>query len=232
MTYTTYRVFVSKQTGNTLFLALYAFQHPSIIGMGSEDGYEKNVVVSFFVFCLGAALFGHLGHHVKQRRRIWLIGSSLVQTAMVYGAAALRYWGSNAREDGGALGVITLLAFASGGQIALALHAGLPELNTTMVTGALIQLATDRRLFALKNVARNRRVLFYLSLLIGCFIGASVDATLGSDGPALALLLCAITKTLVLISFLFNDGVMSNKTQDEEGGAGTHTPFSKILWGD
>lgn len=88
MTYTTYSVFVTKQTGNTLFMALYAVKHPAI------EGLELNVVVSMFSFLVGAAAFGHTGHQVKQRRRIWLILSNVVQTTMVYGATALRYFGT------------------------------------------------------------------------------------------------------------------------------------------
>lgn len=88
VTFTTFSVFVSKQTGNTLFLALYALENENV------RGYERNVVVSFSVFLMGAAVFGHVGHHVKQRRRIWLLLSNLVQTSLIYAAAAIRYWGT------------------------------------------------------------------------------------------------------------------------------------------
>lgn len=87
MTYTRYKVFVSKQTGNTLFLALYAIGHPAV------QGLEKNVAVSILVFIAGAAFFGHIGHHVKQRRRLWLLVGNWFQTVLVFGATALEYWG-------------------------------------------------------------------------------------------------------------------------------------------
>lgn len=103
-----------------------------------------------------------------------------------------------------------------------------------MITGAVIQLATDRNLFLLHNAGRNRRVLFYLSLLVGCFIGSAATTHVE---PALGLLLMAAVKTFVGFSFLFNDGIEKRPVSCEEDGgdsgdAGTQTPITHILWGD
>lgn len=100
----------------------------------------------------------------------------------------------------------------------------------TLTVGTLVQLSSDRNFFHRHNHPRTRRVLFYLSLLVGCFIGAAArdrDAWLG-------LLLTASLKALISISFLFNQGIVVPDAGDKEKGAvsGTATPISKILWGD
>jgi uncharacterized membrane protein YoaK (UPF0700 family) len=227
MTYTCYSVFASKQTGNTLFLAIYAFNHPAI-----PPGTEQCVAVSIGVFILGAAFFGHLGHISRQRRRIWLLISNLFQAALVLAAAAIRYKVSRARTGPGALAILALLAFAESGQIANALNVSMPELNTTMVTGALIQLCTDKRIFRLRNPKRNRRLAFFASMLAGCFIGAAV---LTCATPTWALVVVAAMKGALVITFFFNRGMVQRKRILEDGNEkveGTVTPVVRVLWGD
>lgn len=146
MTYTVYNVFASKQTGNTLFLALYAMRLPAL-----DPGVELNVGVSIGVFICGAIFFGHVGHFSRQRRRIWLLVSNTFQALLVLAAAAIRYWASrDGTGPGGeysavydlfvrrlmidtALGILAVLSFAESGQIANALNVSMPELNTTMM---------------------------------------------------------------------------------------------------
>lgn len=176
-------------------------------------------------FILGAALFGHIGHLVHQRRRAWLLGSTFIQTLLVYAAAAIRQWGSQARSGPLPYAIIGLLAAASGGQIGLAVCVRLPELNTTMVTGALVQLATDRDVLRPANVARNRRLVFFGALLAGAFAGAA--ATTFVSG-ALALLLTALVKTVVCLSFLVNHGMVRRKGGEEA----VAVPLRNVLWGD
>lgn len=77
----------------------------------------------------------------------------------------------------------------------------MPELNTTMVTGAIVQFAVDDKIFEKNNPARNRRVAFYFSLLAGAFVGAVVGKFVG---PTLGILLVALLKLTVTMMFLFN----------------------------
>ncbi|KAK4540390.1 hypothetical protein LTR36_009247 [Oleoguttula mirabilis] len=229
-TFSTYNVFATKQTGNTLFLALYAFGHPAL-----RPKVERNVAVSMAAFVSGVAAFGHLARCMRQRRRAWLLTSNLLQTAFLFAATAIRYWAPRTTSGPAALGVVALLAFASGGQVVGAVSVGLPELNTTMITGTLVQLSNDPKLFHVKNAPRNRRLIFYASLLSGCFIGVAAvryrDATLG-------LLLAAVIKAVASVSFLFNRGIMvcaevvDQEKNDGLPASGAATPISKILWGD
>lgn len=230
VTYTTYHVFTSKQTGNTLFLALYAFRVPAL-----GPGVETNVGVSIGVFIAGAIFFGHIGHISRQRRRIWLLVSNAFQALLMLAAAAVRYWVSRRATGPGAMAILALLSFAESGQIANALNVAMPELNTTMITGALIQLCTDKKFFQLKNAKRNRRLAFFASMMAGCFIGAGI---LAHSTPSAALVITAATKGILFFSLLFNRGMMKKKKkkfQLEDGGKkveGAVTPVSKVLWGD
>lgn len=74
--------------------------------------------------------------------------------------------------------VVALLAFAASGQTSMAATLGLAELNTTMVTGAIVSIGiyvaqrapanarieiamlNDSRLLHTDNAARNRRLLY------------------------------------------------------------------------
>lgn len=147
-------------------------------------------------------------------------------------AAAIRYWYSRDSTGSGALAILTLLSFAESGQIANALNVNMPELNTTMITGALIQLCTDKNFFSLKNAKRNRRMAFYVSMLAGCFIGAAI---LRYSSPSACLVVAAATKGLLFFTFLGNRGMVEQRLRLEDGGEkveGTITPASRVLWGD
>lgn len=217
-TFPAYSVFVSKQTGNTINLALAALESTVVVQT------EPNVATSLGLFIAGAAIFGHLGHWLGQKRRLWLLITNLIQTALVFAAAAVRFWGSNESKGPLALVVIGLLGFACGGQITLALCVRMPELNTTMITGALIQFVTDDKLFNKHNTARNRRAAFYFSMLGGAFLGAVssrfVSVTLG-------IFLVAILKLVVTFLFLFNTS-QGRKAREYL----TTTPDIMVLFGD
>lgn len=223
VTTSTYSVFVSKQTGNTIYLALWAVHHPSI------EGLERNIGISMGCFLLGSIFFGHIGHIVKQRRRSWLLFNNFLQCCLVYVAVILAYLVPSGPSGTTTYLILALLSFASGGQISLAICVKLPELNTVMITGALIQLATDRRFFHAHNSARNRRLLFFVCLLAGAFVGASATTYVG---PQLGLLLNAIVKTLVCLTFFLNHGMLVPGGSTPKVESGTATPFNLILWGD
>ncbi|KAI7355418.1 hypothetical protein KC354_g10793 [Hortaea werneckii] len=229
-TFSTFSVFATKQTGNTLFLALYAFGHPSL---GPE--VEKNVATSISLFVLGAAFFGHLSRYVHQKRRAWLLASNLFQTVLLFAATAIRHWAPHSETGPATLGILALTSFASGGQIVGAVTVGMAELNTTMITGTLVQLSNDSKLFKPRNPTRNRRLGFFVSLLIGCFAGVGAvryrDASVG-------LLVAACVKGLASVSFIFNHGMIvvdeavDPEKRQERRASGAATPISKILWGD
>lgn len=87
-----------------------------------------------------------------------------------------------------------------GAQVTVAFAAKIPDVNTTMVTGAIVQVAMDGNVFGKDNAARTRRVLFFLAMLVGAFVGAGcascMDASLG-------LLVSGCVKSVVTVMFLF-----------------------------
>lgn len=115
--------------------------------------------------------------------------------------------------------VVALLAFAASGQTSMAVTVGLAELNTTMVTGAIVSIGTyatqrptadervkiamlnDPRLLHADNAARNRRLLYVSSYAAGCVIGAVVGF-----GPTGSLFVISAMKLIISASFLLNRG--------------------------
>lgn len=193
-TFPDYHVFASNQTGNTALLAVGA------LGVGGGIVDLKNAGVSLGCFVGGGILFGQLGNAAGPRRRVWLLASSWAQTALVFAATALHRFGSESSSSV-ASGIVALLAFASGGQVALARTVQVPEITTAMVTSAYIDVAVCAWPPRLDDRPRNRRILFILNLLLGSFIGAIAYRYVG---PSLAFLLAALVKTGVSVALFFN----------------------------
>lgn len=130
-TYPDYLCFASNQTGNTVLLAVSAAR------LAPAEGSMPNVantLMSLGMFIAGALIFGQIGNLLGCRRRSWLLLSNFLQTAMVFAATALQYAYPILVEGGHALAVIALLAFASGGQVAMARGLKITEITTAMAT--------------------------------------------------------------------------------------------------
>ncbi len=138
--------------------------------------------------------------------------TNIFQTLLVFTAAALRNWVAKSDTKPLAWSVISLLAFASGGQVAMARTINVPEITTAMVTSAYIDLFVDPRIFQRHNRPRNRRFFFVCSLLAGSFIGASGYRYVGA---AFSLLLSAICKATICITLLFNHPAIKEEDNAE-----------------
>ncbi|KAL0264837.1 hypothetical protein SLS55_000790 [Diplodia seriata] len=228
MTFAFYGVFCSKQTGNLVTIALSALDSQAVVQT------ETHIAVSFISFIAGAALFGHFNNFIGKKRRGWLIFVNAWQTLLVIAACVIRKFSVDnfdVLEEGGpdrfAAASIALLAFASGGQISLALSVGMAEVNTTMVTGALVMLAHDQKILHKHNPGRNRKLFFIGSILGGSFLGAIANRYAHS---ALSLLLVAICKVVVTFMFLCNRGVKRKPGSSDT--AESTVSLTQILWGD
>ncbi|KAK7725719.1 hypothetical protein SLS57_003785 [Botryosphaeria dothidea] len=228
MTFAFYGVFCSKQTGNLVTIALSALKSEAVVQT------ETHIVVSFLFFLAGASLFGHFNNFIGKKRRGWLIFVNALQSILVIAACAIRKVSVDkfgVIEPGGpdpcAVASIALLAFASGGQISLALSVGLAEINTTMITGAMVMLAHDRKVLNKHNPGRNRKLFFIASILGGSFVGAVANKFAHS---ALSLLLVAITKVVVTLMFLCNRGV--HKKPGSSDTEDSSVSLVQIIWGD
>ncbi|KAK4691539.1 hypothetical protein P7C71_g5478, partial [Lecanoromycetidae sp. Uapishka_2] len=195
-TYPDYRVFASNQTGNTVLLAVGA------LGLVDEESLDlRNVGVSLGLFIVGGALLGQLGFRFGRTRRAWLLCTNILQTILVFLAAALRQWVATDTASHTRFAVIALLAFASGAQVAMARTVNVPEITTAMVTSAYIDFLVDPKLLLRNNRPRNRRLFFVLALLTGSFAGAVAYKKVGA---AFSLLLAGICKTGLCIMLLYN----------------------------
>jgi uncharacterized membrane protein YoaK (UPF0700 family) len=151
-----------------------------------------------------------------------------------------------------ALVIVALLAFAASGQNSMAVTVGLPELNTSMVTGAIVSISSaatialatlladaaievsilnDPRIFDVDNPGRNRRLLFVGSYVVGCIIGATM-----SFGTVGSFLFVCVIKLVISVSFLLNRGKAASRfpalaTTGEEHHE-LNTPVVKASWSD
>jgi uncharacterized membrane protein YoaK (UPF0700 family) len=190
-----YTCFASNQTGNTLFLAI------GVAGLTNNAYSYPNIGVSLSHFVAGGFIMGQLGNYIGVRRRLWLLISNFIQTALVFTAVAIQYCFPIRRDGPAAMAVIACLAFSSGGQVAMSRSLKITEITTAMATAAFIDVVVDPCLGKLKNRLRNRRVMFLIMLTAGCFVGAFAKREVSSTFP---ILLCAIGKGLVSVAFLFN----------------------------
>ncbi|KAL2270094.1 hypothetical protein VTJ83DRAFT_2278 [Remersonia thermophila] len=211
-----FHCFASNQTGNTVFLII-AIVLPEANG---EMFITANIGVALGFFLLSAMLTGQLGHRVGPRRRGWLILCNLIQTCLVFAAAALQHiqhrQNSLPPEDKTNLATllaIGLLASAAGGQVVQSRALRMTEITTAMATAAWVDLVIDPGLLAppTKNRPRNRRLGFLAALLLGTLSGAFVFKRLGS--PA-ALMVSAAGKALVAVMYLFNP---AEREKEKEG---------------
>lgn len=169
-----------------------------------EVFFTANIGAALGFFIAGGWLTGQLGHLVGPRQRWWLVLCNLIQTGLVFGAAALQQiYGAGGSQDGPvAIAGLSLLAFASGSQVVQSRSLAMPEISTAMATAAWVDLMIDPRLLAPRdNRPRNRRAVFLAALVLGALTGAGIYKTAGS---AAALFIAAALKALVAIFYLFN----------------------------
>jgi uncharacterized membrane protein YoaK (UPF0700 family) len=196
-TFPDYHCFASNQTGNTVLLAM-ALLLPRDTG---DLFVTQNVGVAFGFFLAAGWLTGQLGHIVGPRNRLWIILCNLIQTVLVFTAAALQYTQGIELEGASTTVVIALLAFAAGSQVVLSRSLAITEITTAMATAAWVDLLIDPKLFTLKNRPRNRRASFLIAIFAGAFFGAGIYRSLGS---ATAVLFSGIGKLIVTLMFFFN----------------------------
>ena len=93
-------------------------------------------------FMIGSFVFGQLAHQVRTRKRGWLILTTFIQALFILVVALVERSSDEPRQGTGprALAIVGLLSFAQAGQVSLAIGVGLAELNTTMITGAVVSV--------------------------------------------------------------------------------------------
>ncbi|OAG34720.1 hypothetical protein AYO21_11112 [Fonsecaea monophora] len=196
-TFPDYHCFASNQTGNTVMLAM-AILLPDVAG---ELFITENIGIALGFFLAAGWLTGQLGHIIGARSRLWIVFCNLIQTILVFIAAAIQYTYGIELEGTKTMVIIGLLAFAAGSQVVISRALAITEITTAMATAAWIDLLIDPRLLTAKNRPRNRRASFLVAIVAGAFFGAGIYQSLG---PATSVLFSAIGKLIVTFMFLLN----------------------------
>ncbi|OAP56383.1 hypothetical protein AYL99_09562 [Fonsecaea erecta] len=198
-TFPDYHCFASNQTGNTVMLAV-AILLPDLT---DKLFRTENIGVALGFFLAAGWITGQVGHIVGPRSRLWIVFCNLIQSILVFIAAAIQYAYGIELEGTRTMVVIGLLAFAAGSQVVLSRALAITEISTAMATAAWVDLLTDPRLLTAKNRPRNRRVSFLVALVAGAFFGAGIYRGIGT---ATSVLFSAIGKLIVTFMFLLNKG--------------------------
>lgn len=223
-------VFVSMQTGNTIFLALGASHLPA-----GQPRLWLKALVSIACFQFGAfsfSQFRRLGPAgSSQQRKVILFVSCFLQAVLVIVAAALAQAAvipafadsrlstlaeSATREvqanDFVVLCPIALLAFQFGGQIYTSRVLGYGEVPTNVLTSLYCDLFSDPKLFAPihTNAKRNRRVAAAVLTLMGGIAGGWLQRS--RAGMPGALWIAAALKLAIAVAWL----VWPSKTKVEK----------------
>ncbi|KAH7376996.1 hypothetical protein B0T11DRAFT_273232 [Plectosphaerella cucumerina] len=206
-------VFVSMQTGNTVFLALGAAGLPA-----HEKWLWLRSVVSIVSFGFGCFCFSNT-RRFHPKRKATLALSFLVQSAAIFVAAALAQSrvvadfaqasvpGFGGEGDTSLTGSqivlipVALLAWQFGGQISSSRMLGFGEVPTCVLTSVYCDLLSDPNILApLKdNAKRNRRVLAVLLLLFGGISGGWLQRSAG--GMTAVLWIAGSIKFMLAVSW-------------------------------
>ncbi|KAI1352996.1 hypothetical protein F5Y01DRAFT_278419 [Xylaria sp. FL0043] len=203
-----YHCFASNQTGNTVFLVL-ALVLPWLDG---DNFYVSNIGAALGFFLLGGWLTGQVSHVVGPRMRLWLVCCNLLQTLLIFAAAALQLRYGVIPQGKVAVAVVGLLAFASGSQVVQSRSMKMTEISTAMATAAWVDLVIDPKLFQARNRPRTRRIMFLLALVAGSLLGAGIYRVAGS---AVAVFISAAGKFVVTVMYLFNSADKPRKIEGE-----------------
>ncbi|KAL6918965.1 hypothetical protein FSHL1_002946 [Fusarium sambucinum] len=195
VSYPDFKCFASNQTGNSVVLAV------GLAGHNNSVFNLSNVGLSLGMFLAGAIMTGQLANFVGQRGRMWLIISHLIQTLLTFVAAIIHPKYSQSGNSPSAMGSLSLLAFASGAQVASMRPFRIQEITTAMATAAWVDLVIDPSLLKIRNRSRDRRVGFLISLVLGSFAGAFMRTGVGSSN---ALYVAGAGKTLVTLLLFLN----------------------------
>ncbi|KAH7025782.1 uncharacterized protein B0I36DRAFT_329124 [Microdochium trichocladiopsis] len=206
-------VFVSMQTGNTVFLALGAAYLPTHVPF-----MWLRALSSIGAFLLGAFTFGQL-RRFKPTCKLTLSLNFLAQSLMIFAAAALAQSGAvpeladlhlaeemavNGEIDLLVLVPIVLLAFQFGGQIVSSRQLGFNEVPTNVLTSVYCDLMSDPLLFSglHENPKRNRRASAVVLMFVGAVMGGWLGRAAGTTGMAAALWIGGGVKFVIAVSWL------------------------------
>ncbi|CAD6579257.1 MAG: hypothetical protein CYPHOPRED_000836 [Cyphobasidiales sp. Tagirdzhanova-0007] len=199
-----YRIFLSNQTGNTIFLFLGA------IGL-IDRTVLANTAASLGTFLTFLLVSGQLGNHIGRRRRWWLLLSNAIQSGLILLIAILHVTAVTPDLGYSRFVPISLLSAGSGMQVAMARTLECPEVPTAMLTTPFADLLTDPEIFKLgRSSSRDKRIAYISCICSGALIGAVFQRHINESS---AFFLAAAVKTAVTGSLLFNPAKSNHETE-------------------
>lgn len=204
-------VFVSMQTGNTIFLALGTASLPL-----SVPTMWLRALCSIAAFIIGVFCFS-LFRHVRPTSKATLAINFFVQSLFIFAAAALAESGyasaakdlqhAESLEHQGTIEFevlvpIVLLAFQFGGQIVSSRQLGYNEVPTNVLTSLYCDLFSDPNIFApwSENPKRNRRAFAAILMFAGGVVGSWLGRS--NAGLSAALWLGGAVKLTISLAWL------------------------------
>ena len=184
------KVFTANMTGNVVFLGFAAAGTP---------GFRWQVyVVALVTFMCGALAAGRLAKHQSGRPlRNWLLFSAIIETVLLWLAAAVAYGArSDQLGDGRTFVIIALTAVAMGFRNATIRQLKVPDLTTTVLTLTITGLAADSGIAGGGNPNWSRRVAAVLSIFVGALVGAVLVSRSGLTAPLALAGLIVLGSTL------------------------------------
>lgn len=207
-------VFVSMQTGNTIFLALGAARLP----YGESDLWLR-ALVSLGSFWLGCILFSKLSYLGPLRKSVLsfsyfvqavaiIISAALAQSNVAKSFALTQLGSSEAtqkvygdRSNELILLPLAFLAFQSGGQIVMTRILKINEVPINVLTSLYCDFLSDPNILAYQNVKRNRRLVAIVSYIGGAIGCGWLQRSRG--GMSSALWISGGLKLLISIAWIF-----------------------------
>ncbi len=172
------KVFTANMTGNVVFLGFAASGAP---------GFKiLPFVAALASFLVGALVGGRTGKaHAEGSERRWLVTSAVVETALLWAAAALALGFDVATQspEGRLYLIIGLTGVAMGYRNATIRQLKVADLTTTVLTLTLTGLSADSRAAGGAGTNWARRVGAVVAIFAGAALGAGLLVHVGLFAP-------------------------------------------------
>lgn len=205
-------------TGNVVIVTIEIAGYVTPSSGYSEDiqgiqlSYNGTALLGYLVTGYITGLFAH---RLGRRVRAWLVAGNIFQVICISVGLGIT-WAHLIDESHWVL--LLLLSIASGAQVGIARTVGVAEMPTAMLSSPMIDLLVDPNLFlwSFKDPrvkARNRRVAYIASLVVGSFAGAIVHRVAGVE---VVILVALVVKFVITVGFVLAPCEKNGGQQEEE----------------
>lgn len=186
------KVFTANMTGNIVFLGFAA--------AGTPGFKVAPFVVAIVTFMLGALIAGRIGTaHANLPLRHWLIRAAIVETVLLWIAAAIALVLHVPSQDPqwAVFAIIALTAIAMGFRNATVRQLKVPDLTTTVLTLTVTGIAADSKLAGGEGPNLGRRLAAIAAIFVGAAVGAVLVMRTGLAAPLALAGLMVLGGTLI-----------------------------------